>query len=423
MTFRTALITGASRGIGAAIATRLAQDGYAVALNYASRGGEAEALAAGLREQGGRAIAVQGDVADAASAASLFDRVEAEWGGLDVLVNNAGVLQTVPLANASDTVFDQMMEVNVRGVFNTLRLAAQRLRAGGAIVNVSSTLVATNLPGYGIYVATKAAVEGFTRVLAKELRGRDITVNAVAPGPVATELFFTGKTPEQIATFTKAPPLERLGEPVDIANVVGFLAGPDGRWVHGQVVRANGGLAQGLPSPMLESLHALYAALAAKLPALGPWLAPLAFVLAFVKSLPLVALFIPGTALLLSIGAAIRLSEAGFVDVWLAISLGAALGDWVSFALGVWAGPRVMHWNWLRQRPHMVLRAAAFVQRWGVLSIVLCRFFGPLRATVPLAAGVFGMRAAAFQAANWSSALLWAAALLAPGWLGSQWLP
>lgn len=139
---------------------------------------------------------------------------------------------------------------------------------------------------------------------------------------------------------------------------------------------------------MLESLHALYAALAAKLPALGPWLAPLAFVLAFVKSLPLVALFIPGTALLLSIGAAIRLSEAGFVDVWLAISLGAALGDWVSFALGVWAGPRVMHWNWLRQRPHMVLRAAAFVQRWGVLSIVLCRFFGPLRATVPLAAGV-----------------------------------
>lgn len=243
MTFRTALITGASRGIGAAIATRLAQDGYAVALNYASRGGEAEALAASLREQGGRAIAVQGDVADAASAASLFDRVEAEWGGLDVLVNNAGVLQTVPLANASDTVFDQMMEVNVRGVFNTLRLAAQRLRAGGAIVNVSSTLVATNLPGYGIYVATKAAVEGFTRVLAKELRGRDITVNAVAPGPVATELFFTGKTPEQIATFTKALPLERLGEPVDIANVVGFLAGPDGRWIHGQVVRANGGLA------------------------------------------------------------------------------------------------------------------------------------------------------------------------------------
>ncbi len=175
---------------------------------------------------------------------------------------------------------------------------------------------------------------------------------------------------------------------------------------------------------MLESLHALYAALAAKLPALGPWLAPLAFVLAFVKSLPLVALVIPGTALLLSIGAAIRLSQAGFVEVWLAISLGAALGDWVSFALGIWAGPRVMHWNWFKRRPQLVLRAAAFVQRWGVLSIVLCRFFGPLRATVPLAAGIFGMRAAAFQAANWSSALLWAAALLAPGWLlGSQWLP
>ncbi|OZI74243.1 DedA family protein [Bordetella genomosp. 12] len=173
---------------------------------------------------------------------------------------------------------------------------------------------------------------------------------------------------------------------------------------------------------MFESLHALYTSLAAKLPGLGPWLAPLAFALAFVKSLPLVALFIPGTALLLSIGAAIRLSEAGFVEVWLAIALGAALGDWVSFAVGGWAGPRVMHWQWVRRRQQLVLRAAAFVQRWGVLSILLCRFFGPLRATVPMAAGVFGMRAAWFQAANWVSAPIWAAALLAPGWLGSQWL-
>ncbi|EWM51853.1 short chain dehydrogenase family protein [Bordetella holmesii 70147] len=183
MTFRTALITGSSRGIGEAIASRLAQDNYAVAINYASRGDDAEALAGRLHANGARVLALQGDVADAASAAALFDRVQAEWGGLDVLVNNAGVLQTVPLAETSDAAFDHMMNINVRGVFNMLRLAAQRVRAGGAIVNVSSTLVATNLPGYGVYVASKAAVEGFTRVLAKELRGRDITVNAVAPGP------------------------------------------------------------------------------------------------------------------------------------------------------------------------------------------------------------------------------------------------
>ncbi|AHV94777.1 SDR family oxidoreductase [Bordetella holmesii] len=243
MTFRTALITGSSRGIGEAIASRLAQDNYAVAINYASRGDDAEALAGRLHANGARVLALQGDVADAASAAALFDRVQAEWGGLDVLVNNAGVLQTVPLAETSDAAFDHMMNINVRGVFNMLRLAAQRVRAGGAIVNVSSTLVATNLPGYGVYVASKAAVEGFTRVLAKELRGRDITVNAVAPGPVATELFLSGKSAEQIAGFAKTAPLERLGEPADIANVVAFLAGPDGRWVHGQVLRANGGLA------------------------------------------------------------------------------------------------------------------------------------------------------------------------------------
>ncbi|MEJ2894585.1 DedA family protein [Bordetella avium] len=173
---------------------------------------------------------------------------------------------------------------------------------------------------------------------------------------------------------------------------------------------------------MFESLHAFYTTLLAKLPALGPWLAPLAFLLAFIKSLPLLALFILGTALLLSIGAAIHLSQAGFLEVWLAISLGAALGDWVAFSLGIWAGPRVLQWSWLQSRPQLVVRTDAFVKRWGVLSIALCRFFGPLRATVPLAAGVFGMPARWFQLANWGSALLWAAALLAPGWLGGHWL-
>lgn len=173
---------------------------------------------------------------------------------------------------------------------------------------------------------------------------------------------------------------------------------------------------------MFESLHALFTTLTEKLPALGPWLAPMAFAMAFIKSLPLVALFIPGLTLLVSIGAAIRLSEASFVEVWLAVSVGAALGDWLAYMTGVWTGPRIMHWKWLKDRPQLVLRTAAYVERWGVLSIALCRFFGPLRATVPMASGVFGMPRLWFQLANWGSAFIWAATLLLPGWLGTSLL-
>lgn len=238
-----ALVTGASRGIGATIARRLARDGFGVAVNYASGSDAADALVAELIEDGGDAIAVQGDVSKAGDVRRLFDTVEQTLGKVDVLINNAGILKTVPLADTTDDVFEQTFSINVGGVFNTLREAAARLNDGGRIINLSSTTLALNLPGYAIYNGTKAAVEAFTRVFAKELRGRRITVNCVAPGPVATDLFLSGKTDEQIAQFSKMPPLERLGQPEDIAGAVAFLAGPDGAWVNGQVLRANGGLA------------------------------------------------------------------------------------------------------------------------------------------------------------------------------------
>ncbi|TDY26009.1 3-oxoacyl-[acyl-carrier protein] reductase [Paraburkholderia sp. BL6665CI2N2] len=240
---RVAIVTGASRGIGAAVAQRLAKDGFAVAVNYASSSAEAEQLVAELTAAGAKAIAVKADVSNADEVRRLFELTEQRLGKVDVLVNNAGVLKTVPLADTSDALFDQTFDINVRGTFNTLREAAARLNNGGRIVNFSSTTLALNMPGYAIYNATKAAVEAFTHVFAKELRGRGITVNAVAPGPIATSLFLDGKTEEQIQTFAKMPPLQRLGQPGDIASVVAFLAGSDAGWVNGQILRANGGIA------------------------------------------------------------------------------------------------------------------------------------------------------------------------------------
>ena len=240
---KVAIVTGASRGIGAAIAHRLAHDGFAVVVNYASRADEADEVVAALRATGGTAIAVKADIASADAVTQLFDTAEREVGKVDVLVNNAGVLTTMALTDTSDALYEQTFGINTRGTFNTLREAGRRMNQGGRIVNFSSTTLALNMPGYAIYNATKAAVEAFTHVFAKELRGRSITVNAVAPGPVATTLFTDGKTPEQIAQFAKMPPLERLGQPDDIAGVVSFLAGPDGAWVNGQILRANGGLA------------------------------------------------------------------------------------------------------------------------------------------------------------------------------------
>jgi 3-oxoacyl-[acyl-carrier protein] reductase len=240
---QVAIVTGASRGIGAAVARRLASDGFAVAINYASSSKEAEALVAELSAQGAKAIAVKADVANAGEVRTMFEITEQQLGKIDVLVNNAGVLKTVPLADTSDALYDQTFDINVRGTFNTLREAAGRMNEGGRIVNSSSTTLGLNMPGYAVYNATKAAVEAFTHVFAKELRGRHITVNAVAPGPIATSLFLDGKTEEQIRTFANMPPLQRLGQPEDIASVVSFLASADAGWVNGQILRANGGVA------------------------------------------------------------------------------------------------------------------------------------------------------------------------------------
>ncbi|MEM5434824.1 SDR family oxidoreductase [Paraburkholderia diazotrophica] len=240
---KVAIVTGASRGIGAALARRLATDGFAVVVNYAASSKEADALVAELNTQGAAAIAVKADVSNADDVRRMFETTEQQLGKVDVLVNNAGIMKPLPLADTSDALYTQTFDINVRGTFNTLREAAARMNNGGRVVNFSSTALALNMPGYGVYNATKAAVEAFTHVFAKELRGRDITVNAVAPGPVATALFLEGKTEEQIQNFAKMPPLQRLGQPEDIASVVSFLAGPDSAWVNGQILRANGGLA------------------------------------------------------------------------------------------------------------------------------------------------------------------------------------
>ncbi|WP_025128494.1 SDR family oxidoreductase [Pseudomonas sp. PH1b] len=239
---KVAIVTGASRGIGAVIARQLAEDGYAVAINYASSAEEASRLVVELRQAGHQAIAVKADVASAADVRWLFDETEKQLGRVDVLINNAGILKVLPLAQHSDELYEQTFAVNTRGTFNTLREAATRLNDGGCIVNFSSSTVGLNLPGYAVYIASKAAVESLTQVFAKELRGRNIRVNAVAPGPVASELFLQGKSEEQIRNFAKMPPLERLGQPQDIASVVAFLASPAAAWVNGQILRANGGL-------------------------------------------------------------------------------------------------------------------------------------------------------------------------------------
>ncbi len=246
---QVAIVTGASRGIGAEIAKELGKQGYAVVVNYAGNATEAQKVVdAIVSEKGkgkgkGKAIAVQADVADPKAVDALFEQTIAAFGRVDVLINNAGIMPpNLPmLADTDDATFDRLIAVNLKGSFNTMRAAAAHLQQGGRIVNFSTSVIGLALPGYAVYAATKGAIEVMTNIFAKELRGKQITVNAVAPGPTATALFLDGKSPEVVERMSKAAPLERLGAPEDIAATVAFLAAP-GNWVNGQTLRANGGL-------------------------------------------------------------------------------------------------------------------------------------------------------------------------------------
>jgi 3-oxoacyl-[acyl-carrier protein] reductase len=235
-----AVVTGASRGIGRAIAERLAADGAAVAVNYASRRDAAEAVVAGIRERGGRAVAIGADVADTAAVRRLFDEVESALGRPSIVVASAGTSVFKPHAETSDDDFDRVFNLNARGTYAVLREAARRLNDGGRIVALSTGGTTVAAPMAGLYTASKAAVERFAAALAVELGPRGITVNVVSPGLTETDGLVMPK--QAVEAMVAQTPLGRLGQPADVAAVVGFLVGPDGRWVTGQNVRASGGL-------------------------------------------------------------------------------------------------------------------------------------------------------------------------------------
>ena len=239
---RVAIVTGGSGGIGRAVAGRLARDGLAVVVHYSGNEAKAQEAVDAITADGGRASAFGGDVADESDMALLFQHAVDSFGGVDVLVHNAGVMPLAPIAEMDLDTFDRIQRTNVRGTFVVDQLAARQLRDGGAIINLSTSVTRLQMPTYGAYAASKGAVEALTLILARELRGRNITANAVAPGPTATPLFFEGKPQSVIDHIASLNPMERLGTPEDIAEVVAFLAGP-GRWVNGQVIYANGGAA------------------------------------------------------------------------------------------------------------------------------------------------------------------------------------
>lgn len=240
---KVAVITGASRGIGKAIAERLAADGFTVVVNYANSTAEAEQVIEGIKARGGDAVAIKADVSEVAQVEGLFAETVERFGSVDVVVQNSGIMPLSPIGKGDVETFDHVIKVNLRGTFLVLAQAAQHISAGGSIIAFSSSVLTKSFPTYGPYIASKAGVEGLVHVLANELRGRNVTVNAIAPGPIATDLFLKGKTEGQIVELTHMAPLERMGQPNDIAGVVSFLAGPDGHWMNSQVLLANGGFA------------------------------------------------------------------------------------------------------------------------------------------------------------------------------------
>jgi len=240
---QVAIVTGGSRGIGRAVAERLARNGVAVVVNYFGSVEAANEVSTAALEAGGQAMAVRANVTDPAQVTALFDEAHARFGGIDIVVASAGVLRTARIAEASEEDYTEVLDVNVRGTFNTLREAARRVRDNGRIITFSSTTLALNAPGYGIYNATKAAAEGFTRVLAKELGPRGITVNCIAPGPVETDLLMAGKSRADVNRLAALAPANRIGQPADVADAVSLIVSRDGAWINGQVLRVNGGAA------------------------------------------------------------------------------------------------------------------------------------------------------------------------------------
>lgn len=240
---KVALVTGSSRGIGAQIAKTLASAGAKVVVNFAHDQSSAETVVAAIESKGGHAMAIKADITQSAAVTSLFDQAIEAWGKIDILVNNAGALLNRKVADTSDEDLDKLLATNVKGTFYALREAATRLADGGRIVNMSSSTTRVMLPTYGGYCATKGAVEQLTRVFAKEIGSRGITVNAVAPGPTETELFFEGKSEEMVQQLASMSAFNRLGTPNDIAQVVLFLASDESAWVSGQILAANGGFA------------------------------------------------------------------------------------------------------------------------------------------------------------------------------------
>ncbi|PSB06983.1 3-ketoacyl-ACP reductase [Pleurocapsa sp. CCALA 161] len=240
---KVAIVTGASGGIGRSVAIQLAQDGFAVVVHYSGNAETAEKAVAEIESDRGRAVAVQADVSSVADVERLFQETLDKFGAINVVVHCAGIMPLTRIADGDVEAFDKVIATNLRGTFLILAQAAQHLSSGGRIIALSSSVIAKALPTYGPYIASKAGVEGLVHVLANELRGRNITVNAIAPGPVATDLFLKGKTDTEIEQLSKIPPLERLGQAEDIAPVVSFLAGDRGSWINAQVVRVNGGFA------------------------------------------------------------------------------------------------------------------------------------------------------------------------------------
>lgn len=238
---KIALVTGSSRGIGRAIVERLSREGAAVAVNYVSNSDKADEVVAAITSDGGTAVAIQADVSGIEGVRRLFEQTLEHFGRLDILVNNAGIRITRTVADTPEDEFDRLFAINVKGPFFTCQQAARRISDGGRIINISSAVTRMMLPGYAIYAASKAAVDQLTRVLAKEIGERQVTVNAVCPGPVDTELLREGKTEEQLQVMAQMAAFNRLGKVEDIADVVAFLAGDDARWITGQTIHVNGG--------------------------------------------------------------------------------------------------------------------------------------------------------------------------------------